>query len=169
MYSKNNEYPTSLPNRIRLSNGLTRTGGVYTEEELTDAGYKYVGDKPEYSDSQYVEWNKEEGTWEIKEKSEGQLQDEASTKWLVLKEKRDSLLKESDWTQLPDAFNGEYSAATILLWREYRRILRNIDESYINKEDDFWPTKPDQQRIIEKYNLLKQETFSLRRAKASRS
>ena len=35
LYSKNGDYPTILPNRIRMSNGFTRTGrDTFTEEEI---------------------------------------------------------------------------------------------------------------------------------------
>lgn len=40
LYSYKGSYPKKLPERIRLSNGLTRTNSsTYTEEEITDAGY----------------------------------------------------------------------------------------------------------------------------------
>ena len=43
LYSYNGEYPTDIPERIRLSDGSTRTdSSTYTEEEIADAGYVYV-------------------------------------------------------------------------------------------------------------------------------
>lgn len=45
-FSYNGEYPVdwnSIPDRIRLSNGNTKTDKItYTQEELKDAGYKIV-------------------------------------------------------------------------------------------------------------------------------
>ena len=45
-YSYDNQYPLTwneLPNRIRLSNGFTKTKKeTFTQEELIDAGYKIV-------------------------------------------------------------------------------------------------------------------------------
>jgi hypothetical protein len=65
LYSYNGQYPTSLPERIRLSDGSTRTdSSTFTSDELTDAGYVAAGDFPAYdSDTQKVIWN---GTaWEV--------------------------------------------------------------------------------------------------------
>ena len=40
LYSYNGAYPTALPDRIRLSNGTTRTNkSTFTAEEIADAGY----------------------------------------------------------------------------------------------------------------------------------
>lgn len=40
LYSLNNSYPTKIPDRLRLPNGLTRTDpDTYTAEEITLAGY----------------------------------------------------------------------------------------------------------------------------------
>lgn len=40
LYSYNGAYPTVLPDRIRLSNGQTRTNkSTFTAEEIADAGY----------------------------------------------------------------------------------------------------------------------------------
>ena len=43
LYSYNGAYPTVLPDRIRLSNGTTRTNkSTFTAEEIADAGYVLV-------------------------------------------------------------------------------------------------------------------------------
>lgn len=40
LYSHKGNYPSELPNRIRLSNGKTRTDkNSFTDEEIADAGY----------------------------------------------------------------------------------------------------------------------------------
>lgn len=58
LYSINNQYPTELPFRIRLSNGLTRTSpATFTEEDIADAGYVPIA-VPDYdSASQYLVWD----------------------------------------------------------------------------------------------------------------
>jgi hypothetical protein len=67
LYSKDGEYPTGLPHRIVLSDGRTRTDNTtFTAEELTDAGWIEVSDKPVVSYPQYVEWNGSD--WVIQEK-----------------------------------------------------------------------------------------------------
>ena len=43
IYSFNGEYPQALPERIRLSNGQTRSdSSTFTAEEIADAGYVAV-------------------------------------------------------------------------------------------------------------------------------
>ena len=67
LYSKDGGYPTTLPHRIVLSDGRTRTDNTkFTAEELTDAGWIEVSDQPDVSYPQYVEWNGSD--WVIQEK-----------------------------------------------------------------------------------------------------
>tara|TARA_R100000231_G_C5313971_1_gene161326 strand:- start:59 stop:331 length:273 start_codon:yes stop_codon:yes gene_type:complete len=61
-YSNKKNYPVSwnkLSNRIRLSNGNTRTDKTtYTEAELIDAGYAIVDAPPSYNDETHLlEWD----------------------------------------------------------------------------------------------------------------
>ena len=68
MFSLNEEYPLTwneLPNRIRLSNGDTRTDKeTFTESELKDAGYVFTDVYPNYNDETHVcNWTGTE--WEI--------------------------------------------------------------------------------------------------------
>jgi len=59
LYSHNGAYPTSLPNRIRLSDGSTRTDpDTFTAEEIADAGYAVAGDPPGYNpNTQRLGWD----------------------------------------------------------------------------------------------------------------
>ena len=62
LYSMSNRHPlhwSELPNRIRLSNGKTRTDkDTFTEDELKDAGYVFTDLMPNYNDEIYVcNWN----------------------------------------------------------------------------------------------------------------
>ena len=61
-FSLNEEYPVSwndLPERIRLSNGITRTDKeTFTEDELKDAGYVFTDIYPNYNDETHMcDWN----------------------------------------------------------------------------------------------------------------
>ncbi|SMY15578.1 tail fiber assembly protein [Photobacterium aquimaris] len=60
-------------------------------------------------------------------------------KWGVIRKYRDSLISETDWTQMPDApltpeKKTEFTA--------YRQALRDIPQTYDNPDDIVWPTKP---------------------------
>ena len=61
-YSYQKQYPVTwdeIPNRIRLSDGNTRTDKEsFTEEELKDAGYVFTDVYPNYNDETHVcTWN----------------------------------------------------------------------------------------------------------------
>ena len=57
-------------------------------------------------------------------------------KWEEIREIRNTLLQECDWTQLSDI-----STEIQQLWQSYRQQLRDIT-SQINPFDISWPTKP---------------------------
>lgn len=58
LYSLDSRYPlhwSELPNRIRLSDGKTRTDrDTFTADELRDAGYVLTDLMPNYNDEVYV-------------------------------------------------------------------------------------------------------------------
>lgn len=50
---------------------------------------------------------------------------------------RDQLLKETDWTQLPDV-----PQSTKTKWAEYRQLLRDVPQQNGFPYDIIWPEKP---------------------------
>jgi hypothetical protein len=72
LYSYKQQYPGPIPNRIRLSDGSTRTDpATYTSEEIQDAGYIEVSDPPSIPEGQVLEWN---GTaWVLRNKTESEI------------------------------------------------------------------------------------------------
>jgi hypothetical protein len=54
----------------------------------------------------------------------------------VIRAIRNILLKESDWTQTPDAPVDSEA------WAEYRQALRDLPENTIDPENPVWPTPP---------------------------
>ena len=61
----------------------------------------------------------------------------AETEWVIVRNKRNKLLQESDWTQLPDV-----PLATKESWALYRQALRDVT----NQTDPFniiWPNQPE--------------------------
>jgi Phage tail assembly chaperone protein len=56
--------------------------------------------------------------------------------WEWTRNKRDNLLKECDYTQLPD-FTGNKEA-----WQLYRNALRNVPQVFGDPNSVVWPTKP---------------------------
>lgn len=73
LYSHNGGYPKELPERIRLSNGVTRTdSSSYTEDEILDAGYVSAEDAPVIEPLiQKLSWS---GTaWEVLDLTEEEI------------------------------------------------------------------------------------------------
>ena len=58
------------------------------------------------------------------------------TAWILLRQHRDNLLKDSDWTQVPDA---PVNATT---WATYRQHLRNLPSNTTDPLNVSWPVKP---------------------------
>lgn len=55
----------------------------------------------------------------------------------LIREKRNKLLLESDWTQLPDV-----SLDTKQAWAVYRQQLRDMPENQQDVKNPVWPTPP---------------------------
>ena len=56
---------------------------------------------------------------------------------ILAREKRDLLLQQSDWTQVPD------SPADTSLWATYRRALRDVPTQQGFPDSIVWPEKPE--------------------------
>ena len=59
--------------------------------------------------------------------------------WGMIREKRNELIKLTDWSQTSDApLTPEKKAE----FTAYRQALRDIPQTYDNPDDIVWPTKP---------------------------
>lgn len=61
------------------------------------------------------------------------------TKWQLIRQKRNRLLAECDWTQVPDAPLDEKRREA---WRQYRQALRDIPQRFERADDVAWPECP---------------------------
>ena len=77
-----------------------------------------------------AEWDAMEAEWEAG--ADDRAAEEARAK-------RDRLLNESDWTQMPD-----YSGVTKTDWATYRQALRDITthSNFPDLQDSDWPVEP---------------------------
>jgi len=77
LYSLRGNYPTELPNRIRLSDGSTRTDPEnFTAEMIADAGYYEVEDPPTgLPITQTYKWDPTQGRsyWIVVDKPQSEL------------------------------------------------------------------------------------------------
>lgn len=138
LYSYKGQIPQPLPERIRLSNGLTRTDrNTFTQEEIADAGYTLIEENPPAATwSQNISWN---GTqWIVENKTESEVIEVVKNEWIKIREKRNVRLQETDWIIIRQLEKGEKVDEAIL---EYRQALRDITL----QTDPFnlqWPVNP---------------------------
>jgi len=60
--------------------------------------------------------------------------------WFEIRNKRNTLLRESDWTQMNDSpLNTEKKNE----WLNYRNNLRNLPQTFINPDEVIWPDVPE--------------------------
>ena len=60
--------------------------------------------------------------------------------WNNIRDQRERLLTNSDWTALNDA---PLTVEDANAWRAYRQALRDIPQTYLNAADVVWPTQPE--------------------------
>jgi hypothetical protein len=89
---------------------------------------------PVVGENQYTHWN---GTaWEVHNQPHTEQKNE-SVSWETIKNERDILLYQCDWTDLPNTPVKNKEA-----WLNYRQALRDITVTYSSPEAVVWPTKP---------------------------
>lgn len=74
--------------------------------------------------------------WEQTDASTSEINARIEAKWVEVRENRNQLLQECDWTQLGDIPNE-----TKTIWQSYRQELRDVT-SQTNPFDIVWPVKP---------------------------
>ncbi len=91
IYSLNGEYPQALPERIRLSDGMTRTkSSTFTAEEIADAGYVAVVE-PSYDRTTHtLSWDGTNLTSRLYN------EDEIAAKWVEIRDNRNQVLNQVD-------------------------------------------------------------------------
>ncbi len=74
--------------------------------------------------------------WEMEDASQSEIDLRIETKWIEIKDIRNELLQECDWTQLNDI-----PSETKSIWTTYRQELRDITNQ-TNPFNIVWPVKP---------------------------
>ena len=138
LYSHNGSYPTTLPNRIRLSDGSTRTDpNTFTAEEIADAGYVAAEDPPGYdTNTQRLDWDSD---WAVINFDSAELSAIETQNWAGIREERNDLLKISDVYALKD-LEAEGTVSNEI--KNYRQSLRNIPQTYTTSTNVVWPDVP---------------------------
>lgn len=132
LYSKDGSFPQSIPNRIRLSNGYTRTDSTtFTPEEIADAGYVLVDFPPEVIYPNKVEWIG--SAWITREPTQAEI----NYQWDIVRSERNRLLAKSDIEVLRCY---ELSIPVPLTTVTYRQELRDLPQVQTDPFNIIWPT-----------------------------
>ena len=144
LYSFNGEYPIdTLPHRIRLSDGSTRTNSsTFTSEELVDAGYVQVSNPPDFNQETHkLVWSGTE--WQTVSLTEAEIGDRNFKRLLELREARDEKIKEVEWRVMRNLSETRQSIPTtdnISDLDTYIQALRDIPDSATNLSEVVWLT-----------------------------
>ena len=143
-YSYKNQYPIdNLPERIRLSNGFTRTdSSTFTTDEITDAGYVAVSTAPTYNDRTHkLIWDGSD--WGVVGLTTSEIQQNTDLQWDVIRTQRDVQINAVDWKimryQSQVRLGFTTTTDTIANLDTYIQELRNIT----NQSDPYnvvWPS-----------------------------
>jgi len=136
-------YPYSIP-QLRASFPHSSLPSQLTDEALVDWNMYVVTPTPKPND--YTK-NITEGTpvltdgvyyqnWIQSDATQAEIDYRIENQWFIVRETRNELLTECDWTQLADIPNE-----TKELWTIYRTQLRDIT-SQTNPFSITWPVKP---------------------------
>tara|TARA_Y100000004_G_scaffold69615_1_gene78156 strand:+ start:155 stop:517 length:363 start_codon:yes stop_codon:yes gene_type:complete len=107
---------------------LISSGEVQNVLRLADNSYiPFDPDNTDYQE--YLEWIAEGNT-------PAPAPAETVDPWQAIREKRDALIRQSDWTMTPGATVDQAQ------WTAYRQVLRDLPQTYENAEDVVWPTVP---------------------------
>jgi hypothetical protein len=134
LYSFQGQEPQPLPEKIRFSDGSTRTdASTFTDEDLVNAGFSGPYAIPSF-DQEYQKliWNSDTLSFVVEDISDDEI-------WDRVRKERNRLLKESDWVMAVDA----PESLNFHEWEMYRQILRDLPSLYEHPKDVIWPDSPE--------------------------
>lgn len=143
LYSYKTEYPSSeIPERIRLSDGSTRTdSSTFTSDELVDAGYVEVSNPPDFNQETHkLVWSGTE--WQTISLTESEISARNIKRWQDIRETRDTKIKEVEWRvmrNLSETRQGLDTTDNISDLDTYIQALRDITSTTTNPLEVSWP------------------------------
>jgi len=143
LYSLKGAYPAELPNRIRLSDGSTRTDvDNFTEKMIADAGYVTVSNPPSVAITQTCTWNGSD--WVVEEAPEWKMQQLKEAYLSSVKEEQHAILLIYYRIKIEELEkNGENLKYNMDELTAYIKKIEAIQDTY--NEDTMsvsWPQKP---------------------------
>ena len=143
LYSYKTQYPDSnIPERIRLSDGNTRTdSSTFTPEELIDAGYILVEDPTVYDEETHkLIWS---GTaFERVGLTDLEIAAKTAKRWVEIRAHRDSKICEVEWRILRNQSEvrlGLEPTEDIHQLDVYVQALRDLTKQSDNPLEIVWP------------------------------
>lgn len=122
LYSFKGARPTQLPNRIKLSNGFTKTDkSTFTEEDLADAGWIAVDYPPVVEYPNKLEWNNSTLEWYSRPPNEAETQ----FKWQEIRNDCERKLAETDYKVIKAVETGTALDPVYVIYRQELRDLYN--------------------------------------------
>lgn len=129
---KLDEYNVSFPND--LTTEILEEFGVHSVQQTprpNDYTKNISEGTPQLIDGVYTQvWNQTDATQE-------EIDTKIENQWEIVRVARNEILKECDWTVLPDS----PVSASIEEWKTYRQELRDVT-SQSNPFEIVWPTQP---------------------------
>ena len=145
LYSINGEYPVeTLPHRIRLSDGSTRTdNSTFTDSDLSNAGITTVSNPPDFNQETHkLVWSGTE--WQTVSLTESEISARNNQRWQEIRETRDAKIKEIEWRimsyQSETRQGVEERTDNIVELDTYIQALRDITSTTTNPLEVVWPT-----------------------------
>jgi hypothetical protein len=120
--------PHEITDEILLTFGMYNVNPTPKPNDYTK---NIIEDTPQLIDGLYYQ------KWILEDITENEIQNKIEYKWSEIRNLRNELLIECDWTVLPDSPIGE----KVNEWIVYRQELRNVT----NQANPFfisWPTQP---------------------------
>jgi len=128
--NSNVSFPISITNDILENFDVYPVQSVSVDDDYTK---NIVEGTPIFSGSVYIQ------TWNITDATEEEINTKKEEKWIEIRDIRDSLLAQSDWTQFQDS---PITGSKLTEWQTYRQSLRDIT----NQSNPFsltWPVRPE--------------------------
>lgn len=133
LYSYKGAWPTQLPNRLKFSDGTTKTDkSTFTQEEIANAGWVEVPNPPIAYYPNKLEWVN--GEWNVREPNASEI----AFKWQEIKNECERRLAETDYKVIKAVETG---VALDPILSQYRQELRDLYNN-VNDVDPWTVTYP---------------------------
>lgn len=120
-----------LPEDKILSMGWRRYRFVPFEGDMVRK--VIIESRSEITNTEYIEYQ------QVREKTQEEINNEVQSLWPGIRERRNQLLAESDWTQL---YDSPLSVEKKTEWATYRQDLRDLSKDFPNPQSLVWPDPP---------------------------